>query len=210
MFRFYEQLPSEKLSDIYHKGYMMRSIPMDALIITHQLDHYKYYTGKLPEPLKSYTPNDFVRDFVTFHRQERKGYRVSAIAPGCPDLISSEPGSAGPSNAYNTIVQKTNGKYYVNQCQFDMEKTLHDYAKDVIFRAKVHGNNPFTLSKKPIETKTIKVAIGNVVLTGNTGSSTDQWSYDGANNVVTINWDMINTSQLNISDRITIEYRVSR
>lgn len=210
MFRFYEQLPTEKLADIFHKGYMMRSIPTDALIVTHQLDHYKYYTSKLAEPLKSYTPNDFARDFVTFHKQEHKGYRVSAIAPGCPDLISSEPGSAGPSNAYNTLVQKTNGKYYVNQCQFNMEETLHDYARDVIFRAKVHGNNPFKLSKRPLDSKTLKVSIGNVALAGNTGSATDQWSYDSSNNVVTINWDTINTSQLNIADRITIEYRVSR
>ncbi|MBM4317131.1 MAG: tandem-95 repeat protein [Deltaproteobacteria bacterium] len=210
MFRFYEQLPTEKLADIYHKGYMMRTLPMDALIVTHQLDHFKYYTSKLPEPLKSYTANDFARDFVTFHKQERKGYRVSAIAPGCPSLISSEPDSAAPSNAYNTIVQKTNGKYYVNQCQFDMERTLHDYAKDVIFRAKVHGNNPFTLSKRPLDLKTLKVSVGNVALIGNTGSSTDQWTYEANSNAVTINWDMINTSQLSISDRISIEYRVSR
>ncbi len=210
MFRFYEQLPTDKLADIYHKNYVMKSIPTDALIVTHQLDHYKHYTGKLPEPLKSYTPNDFARDFVTFHKQEKKGYRVSAIAPGCPTLISSDPGTAAPSNAYNVIVQKTNGKYYVNQCQFDMEQTLHDYAKDVIFRAKVHGHNPFTLSKQPLSTKTIKVSIGNVSLAGNTGSNTDQWSYEASSNAVTINWDTIDTSKLSISDRIVIEYRVSR
>jgi hypothetical protein len=91
-----------------------------------------------------------------------------------------------------------------------MEATLHDYAKDVIFRAKVHGNNPFTLSKHPLDLKTLKVSVGNVALIGNTGSSSDQWIYDANNNTVTINWDMINTSQLSISDRISIEYRVSR
>lgn len=210
MFQFYAQLPTDKLADIYHKGYMMSPISMDALIITHQLDHYKYYTSKLSEPLKSYTPNDFARDFVTFHKKERKGYRVSAIAPGCPDLISSEPGSAGPSNAYNTIVEKTKGKYYVNQCEFDMEATLHDYARDVIFRAKVYGNNPHKLSKRPLDSQTLKVSLGNLPLIGNTGSADDQWSYDSTNNVVIIDWDMIDASQLNSPNRITIEYRVSR
>ncbi len=210
MFRFLEQLPTEKLADIYHKGYIMSGVPTDAIIVTHQLDHFKHYTAKLPEPLLSYTPNDFARDFITFHKQERKGYRVSAIAPRCPDLISSDPGSAGPSNAYNVVVQKTKGKFYVNQCHFDMEATMHDYAKDVIFRAKIHGNNPFTLSKRPLDIKTIKVSLGNVPLAGNSGSNSDQWNYEPSSNVVTLRWDLIDTSQLNTGDRITIEYRVSR
>ena len=87
---------------------------------------------------------------------------------------------------------------------------MHDYAKDVIFRAKIHGNNPFTLSKRPLDIKTIKVLLGNVPLAGNSGSNSDQWNYEPSSNVVTLRWDLIDTSQLNTGDRITIEYRVSR
>ncbi|MFM8315697.1 MAG: hypothetical protein ACKOA8_15560, partial [Deltaproteobacteria bacterium] len=210
MFKFYEQLPTPKLADIYHKGYITAGTPSDVLIVTHQMDHFKYYTQKLTEPLKSYTPNDFARDFVNFSTQEKQGYRVSAIAPGCPSLISSEPSSAGPSNSYNVIVQKTKGKYYVSQCNFDMETTLHDYARDVIFRAKVLGHNPFPLSKKPLDVKTMKVSVGNVPLFGNTGSSTDQWTYNAGENAVTLNWSLIDTSKLSLSDKVLIEYRVSR
>lgn len=182
---------------------------MDTMIVTHQRDHFAWYTKNLPE--KYWKAEDYAKSFIATHSNEKKAYRVSAIAPECPSLIdaSGDPTSTAPENAYRIVVDKTGGKYYATGCDFDMSATLHDYAKRVIFRAFVHAKGRLKLEKTPIETQTIKVWVGNVLLPGNTGAVSDKWRYDGSTNEIILYWHLIDQGQINPGDKIKIEYRVS-
>jgi len=209
MFRFYQRLPG--LTEIYHNGYMMPSIPMDAMIITNQKDHYPYYTKNTPQ--KNYRPEDYARDFLNIHNAEKKAFRVSAIAPACPSLVEAAEGASASTtaddNAYRTVVDKTGGRYYQAGCNLDMPAYLKDYASRVIFRAYVHGKNRIRLSAPPIQTNTITLTIGGVLIPGNTGAASDKWTYDAGTNEVVINWFAIDQGQIKPGDQIRIKFRVS-
>lgn len=209
MFRFYERLPG--LSEIYHNGYMMPFIPMDAMIITNQKDHYPYYAKNTPQ--KNFRPEDYAKSFLDFHAAEKKGYRVSAIAPACPSLVEAVEGGStattADDNAYRIVVDKTGGRYYQAGCNLDMPAYLKDYASRVIFRAYVHGKNRIKLSANPIQTNTMTLTIGNVAIPGNTGAASDKWTYDAATNEVVINWQAIDQGQIKPGDQIRIKFRVS-
>jgi len=202
MFRFYQRVPG--MPEIYHNRYMMPNIPMDVLMVTKQRDQYKRFAKNTPQ--KHYTPEDYAREFIAFHNNERKPYRVSAIAPHCPRLIDpwGEEAMAGPENAYKIIVEKTGGTYYPYKCEFDMADVLRDYARKVIFRAYAHAKNRIPLSKTPIDPSTMKVTIGGNLLTD------EMWDYDTATNEVVIYWHLIDMGQVKPGDEIAIEYKYRR
>lgn len=208
MFRFYERAPG--LSEIFHSGFFMAGVPNDVMIVTHQTDHFKYFTKNKPA-VKNFTADDFATSFLAFEGEQQQAYRINAIAPQCPTLIegSGQPGTSAPENAYNVVVTRTNGKYYVNGCDFDMPKTLSDYAQRIVFRAYVHAKARVKLTKTPIDATTVKLTIGNVAIPGNTGAATDKWSYDAQTNEVVIKWNLIDQGQIKPGDLIRIEYRVS-
>jgi len=210
MFRFYDRLPG--LAEIYHNGFMMPQIPMDAMIVTNQKDHYPYYAKNQPQ--KPWKPADYAREFTALHTKESKPYRVSAIAPACPSLLETlEDGVEGVTtaaeNAYRIVVDATSGRYYQAGCQLDMPAYLRDYAQRVIFRAYVHGKNRIRLSATPIQTNTITLTIGNVVIPGNTSSAGDKWFYEPSTNEVVIFWHLIDNGQIKPGDQIKIKFRVS-
>lgn len=209
MYRFFERLPND-FTEIYRKDYFMPSVPSDSMMVSHQMDHYKYYTKNLPEPLKNYTPNDFARDFIQIHRKEEKSFRVSAIAPECPTLLetSGDPQSVGPSNSFATIVNKTGGKYYTSKCDFNAVQVLNEFADAIIFRAYVHAKQRVKLSKVPSVVSSIKVKVGGVTLPPPTGSSGDKWTYDAGTNEIVLKWYLIDEGQLKPGQKIEIEYRV--
>ncbi len=205
MYRFFERLPND-FTEIYRNNYFMPQVPSDSMMVSHQLDHFKYYTKNLAEPLKSYTANDFARDFIQLHRKEEKSFRVSAIAPECPSLLetSGEPQNAAPANAYGTVVSKTGGKYYTTKCDFNATQVLGEFADSLIFRAYVHAKTTLQLTKKPTSVNTIKVTIGGVSI-----PSGDKWTYDAGNNQINFKWYLIDEGQLKKGDKIEIEYRIN-
>ncbi len=215
LYRFQEQAPT---LSIYHNGYFTERTPMDVLMVTRQRDHYKTYTSKLPS-MKQYTPGDFADDFIQFSKSEKQSLRISAIAPECAGgdreigsgLIETtgDPSFVAPANAYKIVVDATRGLYYPTGCAFKMQTALEDYAKWVIFRAFVHGNRVFTLTKQPTEIHTIRVSLKGVALVGNTGNATDKWRYHAASNSIEIYWENIDLGTLVPGDRISILYRVS-
>lgn len=209
MFRFYQRVPG--LSEIYHNGYMMPFIPMDALIVTNQKDHYPWYSKSTAQ--KNWKTEDYAREFMDFHQREKKGYRVSAIAPACPSLVEAvedaSTSTTADENAYRILVDKTSGRYYQAGCNLDMPAYLKDYASRVIFRAYVHGKNRIRLSAKPIQTNTIELRVGTAIIPGNTGGSGDQWFYDANTNEVVIFWHLIDQGQIKPGDQIRIKFRVS-
>lgn len=214
MYRFLEILPTDpNLSQLYHKDYFLPKVPMDTMFVSHQVDHYKHYTRKVPA-VKDYTPDDFARDFILLHRQEEKSLRVSVIAPECGNagsalVANGDPNTYGPSNAYKIIQSKTGGTYYPTNCQFDAKGALTDFAQKIIFRAYVHAKTRTKLSKVPLTLTGMKVTIGGVVIPGGTGGVDDQWSYDASSNEVIIKWHLIDEGQLKPGDKLEIEYRVS-
>lgn len=210
MFRFYNRLEQGLLNEIYHNGYMMPDVPMDAMMISNQKDHFPWYSKNTPQ--KPWTAADYANNFIAFHTKEKKAYRVSAIAPACPHELletSGDDSAAAPENAYRVVVDKTGGRYYLAGCNLDMAAYLRDYAKRVIFRAYVHAKHRIRLSATPIQTNTIELRIGEVLIPGNTGSASDKWSYDAGSNEVIINWFMIDQGQIKPGDTIKIKFRVS-
>lgn len=213
MFRFYQRVPG--IPEIYHNQYMMERVPMDALIITNQRDHYRFYAKNTPQA--KWTAADYAQNFIEFHQKEKKLYRVSAIVPPCTRLIETLPEEQwhGSEGAYKTLVDKTGGLYFPTQggCDLDnkkMRKIMEDYAAFVIDRAKVHGKSRYQLTKPPNETSSMKVSVNNVLIPGNTGGETDKWYYDNATNEVVFRWYLIDVGQLKSGLPIVIEYRISR
>lgn len=215
MYRFLELLPNDpQISKIYHNGYYMPNVPLDTMYVSHQMDHYKHYTKNMAA-LKNYSPDDFARDFIMFHRKEQKSLRVSVVAPECGNggtsLIETteDPSEFGPANAYRIIQTKTGGEYYPTTCNFDAASALSDYAAKVIFRAYVHAKTHIRLSKTPLSTVGMKVSIDGVEIPGGTGGPNDKWSYDAGSNEVVLKWFLIDEGQLKPGDKLLIEYRVS-
>ncbi len=208
MSRFYEHAPD--LTDVYHQGYLDGGVPMDAMIVTQQMDHYKWYTKYIPEFVK-FTPEDYAKRFQEFHAKEASNLRVSAIAPQCPSLIeqTGDKSSYGPDNSYRTVVDKTAGTYYTVNCNFDVASYLKDYAAKIVARAYLWGHKSVNLSKNPVETQSMKVWLGDTPLQGNSGAATDQWRYEPATNAVRIYWNRIDTSAMKPRDKIRVTYRVS-
>jgi Putative Ig domain len=206
MFRFYDKVPS--MTDIYHNGYMMPNVPMDAMILTQQRDHYEAFAKGTPQA--SWTATDYAKNFISFHTAQMKPYRVSTIAPACPRLVTEQPTSAGPENAYQVLTKATQGTYYpVENCGFNLQTVLADYAAKVIFRANVTAKTTIALTPPPIDLTSIKVSIGGTSIPGNTGSSTDKWYFDSATNSVVFRWYLIDLSTIKPGQMISISYRVS-
>lgn len=105
-------------------------------------------------------------------------------------------------NPFRTLTQMTKGVYYKWDCHFDMEKTLKDYASQVIFRAYVSAKRQILLSKKPLDPAAIQVSIGGVPL------ASDKWSYDASKQAVNIFWEKIDLSTIKPGDMIEIRYNV--
>jgi hypothetical protein len=204
MYRLYQRAPTSDLSDIYHKGYWTSGVPADVMIVTQQRDHFTAYTKNVPA-LKNYTADNFASDFVKFHSTEQQQYRISAIAPECPSLLETtgELQNTAEANSYKVLVDKTSGKYYTfGTCDFDMSKTLRDYANRIIRRAYIDAKHELTLSKNPSDPSSIKVSIGGVAL------PSDKWTFVAPNKVI-IHWELIDDSQVKPGDKIVIEYRIS-
>jgi len=202
--KFYDfaALNSEMMNRFFTAG-----VPMDVLIATPHTDYYKTFAQNTP--LANNTPTDYTRRFMTFHEKEKQNYRISAIAPDCAALQDpmEEPGSqTAKDNPYRTLTKLTKGDYYAWDCHFDMKKTLRDYAQKVIFRAYVMAKGRIPLSKKPSDPKGIVLTIGGTILPGNTGSSTDKWTYDAARQEVIIFWNLIDLSVIQPGQMIEIKY----
>lgn len=181
---------------------------METLIVTQQRDHYKYFSAKKPQA--GWSPAQYADSFIDTHDTEMKPYRVSTIAPECPQLYTQHELTAGPENAYRVISSKTRGDYYkASDCNFNIKPFLEDHAKKTIFRAYVHAKNRVKLSKTPIDLKTLKLTVAGIEIKGNTGGTEDQWRYDAATNEIVIFWYLIDQGQLKPGDQIQIEYRVS-
>ncbi len=208
MEKFYGHVPA--LSDVYHQGYFEPGVPMDAMIVTQQTDHYKWYTKYIPE-FVNLKPEDYANRFQKFHQNEGTNLRISAIAPKCPKLIeqTGDPSSSGPENTYQTLVTKTAGSYYSFGCDTNVSGFLKDYAAKVISRAYLWGHKSVKLTKNPTDINSMKVWLGTVELQGNTGSGSDQWRYDSATNSVQINWNRIDMTKFQPGDKIRVLYRVS-
>jgi hypothetical protein len=205
MFRQYQRAPQ---ADYFHNGMYDAGAPMDVMVITQQRDHYKAFTPGKPQA--NWTPNEFAKNFIDFHTQQKQSYRISVVAPAAPNLVTENPNSAAPDNAYQALVSATKGTYYaIDDCNVDIKPKMEDYAKKVIFRAFVNANNHIKLSKTPKDVSTITVSLGGITLQGNTGAATDLWSYDAASNTVTIFWYMIDQSGLKPGQQMSIQYRVS-
>jgi len=206
MFRFYEQLPG--ITEIYHNKYFDVGVPMEALIVTQQRDHYKFFASGKPQA--SWVPTTYADSFIETHDKEMKPYRISTIAPECPSLYTEKEAVAAPENAYKVLTNKTRGDYYKStDCNFNIKPFLEDYAKKVIFRAYVHAKNRVKLSKVPMDPSTLTLFVSGLPIKGNTGSPDDKWKYDPATNEVIIYWYLIDQGQLKPGDQIRIEYRVS-
>lgn len=208
LFRFIERGPS--IPEIYKNGFFMESVPQDVLFITHQRDHFRYFTKKIPE-MKDWLGADFARSFQDSFRREKQSIRISAIAPKCPNLFefSGEEGSAGPENSYQVVVDKTGGRYYATGCDLDMDSILRDFADRIAFRAFAQAKQKIPLTKVPLQPSTIKLSIGGIAIPGNTGGADDKWTYDAAKNEIQIRWWLLDMSQWKPGDQIRIEYRVS-
>lgn len=206
-FRFLQK--ASGISEIYHNGFFMQGVPSDAMMVSHQTDHYPFFTKNKPE-VKDWTASDFAESYLNTYKAEGQVLRVSAMAPKCPKLISNNLHASAPENSYRTIVDATGGKYYATGCEFNMEQALIDYADRIIFRAYVHGKNKIKLSKQPIQVaSSMKVYLGQTELKGNTGSEADLWYYDAATNTVNLRWWLIDQGQVKPGDKVRVEYRVS-
>ena len=204
LYRFHERLPN--ISDIYHQDFIEPQVPMDVMIVTQQQDHYRWYTHKIPE-INHWRSDDFADAFTDFHQAEGQPLRISAITPKCPSLYdySGDPKSVDSRDSYQVLVEKTGGtSYTVNHCDYDIRAYLKDYADKVIFRARLLAKKEIRLSKTPIEISTIKVWVGDQEI-----SSPDQWRYQHQGNLIEINWNEIDQSEIKPGDEIRIEYRVS-
>ncbi len=210
LFRFTQKVTG--FSEIYHNGFIMEGVPTDAMIVSHQTDHFPTFTKNKPE-MKHWTADDFASAYKKFYASESQAFRMNAMAPKCPKLVDNgthgSPPSA-PDNAYRVVVDATGGKYYATSCEFNMEQALTDYANRIIFRAYVHSKNHIKLSKTPIQvTNSMRVTLGDVQLPGNTGSATDVWYYNESANEVMIRWWLLDQGQVKPGDKLKIEYRVS-
>ncbi|MCB0419132.1 MAG: hypothetical protein KDD39_15910, partial [Bdellovibrionales bacterium] len=205
MHLFYSKVPT--LWEIYQNGYMEPGVPMDALIVTKQVDQYKRYATSAP--FNQWGPTDYADDFIRFHKGEQKPYRVSAVAAACPQLMDphQQPNYASAQSAYQEVAIRTGGDYYPWNCNSDMGSYLRDFAQKVKRRAYIHANKRFQLSKKPLDPTKITVKLGSTVLSGNTGTSSDQWRYDSFANEVLVFWHNIDTGNLPPGVQLSIEYQ---
>lgn len=207
LFRFLQKAPG--ISEIYHNGFFMQGVPTDAMMVSHQRDHFPTFTKNKPD-MKNWTADDFAESYKKTYAGENQPFRANAMAPKCPKLISNNTHSAAPENAYRVVVDATGGKYYATGCEFNMEEALVDYAQRIIFRAYVHGKNKIKLSKQPIQVATsMKVYLGQQELKGNTGAATDLWFYNESTNEVNLRWWLIDQGQVKPGDKVRVEYRVS-
>lgn len=225
MFAFYGQLPGMQM---FQTSYFQPEVPMDALIVTRQTDYYKLYAKGTAQA--NWTPSDYADKFIDFHAKGKKSYRISAVAPGCMQMVDPEDsktpvdpedphalvrpidgllGDPQPvaENPYRTLVMKTKGSYYTFDCKINMKQILTDYAEKVIFRSYVQAKKRLRLSKTPSELASIQVWIGGNRLPGNMGSQLDKWYYDAAMGEVVFRWELIDTSVYKPGDRIEIRYK---
>lgn len=199
--KFYEFVPtnSEIMNRFFNAG-----VPMDVMIATPHVDHYQTFSKGTPQAKD--TPSDFAQRFIAFHQKEQQNYRISTIAPDCTVMQDpmGTPGNvqSAKDNPFRTLTQMTKGVYYKWDCHFDMEKTLKDYASQVIFRAYVSAKRQILLSKKPLDPAAIQVSIGGVPL------ASDKWSYDASKQAVNIFWEKIDLSTIKPGDMIEIRYNV--
>jgi hypothetical protein len=176
---------------------------MDVLIATNAADNFTHYYKGTPQD--GFSALEFAHEFTQIHQKEPKPYRISAIASGsCVEDGNGHPVSA--DSTYATLTSATGGKLYpTNAVAADMQ----DFAQQVIFRAYVYAKHRIKLSHTPTDPtgNGITVSIGSTILNGNTGSSTDQWSYDASTNEVVLNWQNIDFSIVHPGDMISIKYQ---
>jgi hypothetical protein len=208
MIRFFRDTPSMSgISPFYEKD-----VPLDTLVVTAHPDQYKTFatSGSISA---GWAPVDFSDYYKKKAAAVPKPMRISAIAPKCPSgaFPSSYSDSdycsyAGGENPYQTVVRETNGTYYTYTDRMSVQNALLDYADKVIFGAMVRAKKRIPLSGTPSDPKQIKVKLAGNLLPGNTGASTDKWTYDAATNEVIMYWDRIDLSTLKPGDRIEITY----
>jgi hypothetical protein len=202
MSQFYRQAPT--ISDIFHNGYFVANEPMDAMVVTNQLDHFPRYANNTPE--QSWEVADYSKSFTDFHLQQHQSLRISAIAPECQGFVE---GSQSGENPYKELVDSTNGSNYPLECRFDMTHVMQDFASKVIFRAYVFAKHTVKLSQAPTDPTTVQVTINGQEVVGNTGAATDVWTYDAANNQIIIHWELVDPSLIKAGAKLDVSYRVS-
>jgi hypothetical protein len=211
---FYGQL---KTMAEYQTTYFLPDVPMDTMIITNHADYYSDYSNGTAE--QDWDASDFATDFQKIHAAAQKPYRINVIAPKClsssSSLASNAPKEHGAppvmkfsasQNDYQVLAQQTGGTYYEVDCDFKMDQALQQFGDAVKFRAAVVGKKEIPLSKKPSDPTKIVVSIGGVVIPGNTGSPTDEWTYNAAKNAIDINWSLVNLANIKPGDLIEIKY----
>ncbi|MBY0371035.1 putative Ig domain-containing protein [bacterium] len=162
--------------------YFEQVVPMDVLILSEGDDKYRNFSGW---PVSGWTPANFTQYYKNVHAQSYKPLRISALAAS--------------SNAYNTAVTGTKGKYY-QYGRVDFQASIRDYAQDVIFRAMVTAKRKIKLSAVPKDPSAIQVT-----LAGNPLANT-YWRYLVATNEVEVFWYLIDLSTLKPGDHLTIQY----
>ncbi len=216
MQRFTDHLPTLSINQ---NGYNVTGVPIDSLVFTERADNYPHYTAQ-NATYKNYTPTDFANEFVSYFDKSQKALRINALTPQCLDCDDTKPeAKKAKSNslvtakdtgteAYQALVTVTKGTYYTEACDMDWEQMFQDYAQKVITRAYIDAKRVIPLTKVPYDPTKIVVTLGTTVLTGNTGSPADLWTYDATQNAVIINWSLIDDTQIAAGTMLTITYPI--
>ena len=163
--------------------YFESQVPMETLILSSTDDKYRNFYHWAP--ISGWVPSNFLAYYVNTHRNAAKPLRISALA--------------AQSNAYNTVVTGTGGKYY-RYGQVDFASSIRDYAEQVIFRAYVTAKKRIKLTRVPSNPASIKVTLAGAPL------AADKWRYLAASNEIEVFWNLIDLSGLKPGDRLVIEY----
>ncbi len=196
MFRFYERAPF--MSEIYHKGYFEKRVPMEVLIVSMRSDQFKKFSRKTDQ--RAWGANDFAQHFIRFHISQEKPYRISVIGPG--KCLTKPSDNQKP---YVTLTTRTGGEFYPIKC-IGVREALQDYVKKVKFRANLTAKHHIALSRTPSNPQSVELRISGNLVQGNTGRAEDLWFYQAPTNEVVIRWYLMNLSQIRSGDTIEIKF----
>lgn len=201
-FRFLTKNEGEKKNiwSLNSQDFFLKNVPTEVMIITTQMDHYKTYNASTPQ--SSWDPEDFVNDFIKTHKKYQKPLTISAIGPKSTKLVSDDVKLAGPANAYQTLVDKTNGKYWERDCNFDVKSALEEYSVKTTQNACVFNKTKIPL-KATVKADSIQVFIGGKEYLSSSGA----WTFNPVDTTVYINWSQVDTSSLRPGDKILIKYK---
>ncbi len=194
LYRFYQQAPT--ISSLWHNGYFVSGTPMDVMIVSSEADNFLGYSENVAT-VNKWSVSDFASNFSLFHQKTGQPYRISVITSDC---------SPPDGDTYQQITKATHGVYYGVGCNSDITTALSDYASKVNFRAAITTHAQIVLSQPAYNSPQITVALAGVSLPGNTGASSDLWTYNANKNAVILNWSLIDISVLKAGDQIQIQY----